>query len=357
MGVLASVRGFAGSEWARFRRRRAIPVNPEFLPPRLRSHPRPEDFAPSGSFTATVPVTLYWGRERNVDLYPVPPQGIPHWLGRFDWVVGFEYGWANTEEFPHSVFCEPAYLPSLLAYLRKRWPTPPESTSLLAAGAGPDYLLSWHRHRVIQNLRAYFTPIFYEAKDIDAAGVGVMPIGFTEHYTRANADLVLGLAQTLRRTVNTGPMTPSVLAAWGAWWPGLDGLIPDRSSAREFASSSPLVTESQFASTEWFEALSHFDFMLCPLGNGVQAPKMVEALLMGCIPIVTRHAAFVELSRRGMPLLIVNQWNDITEELLRREYPTLFAQTWEFRRRLLNLDEWWRFSFPRDLPAGGLTVT
>ena len=276
----------------------------------------------------------------------MPPQGIPHWLARFDWVVGFEYGWADSDTYPRSVFCEPAYLPAFLSYLKRRWPTPPDSRSLLASGAGPDYLLSWHRRRVIKGLAHYFPSIYYEAKDIDLPEVHVMPIGFTEHYIRSNGPEVLQLARSLQRQAGSPDQTPSVLAAWGAWWPGLDGLIPDRAKARQFAESSPLVVHEQMTSTSWFEALCRFDFMLCPLGNGVQAPKMVEALLMGCIPIVTRHPTFVELQQRGMPMLIVEEWTDLTEGVLLEVYPRLFSETGEFRKHLLDLDKWWSFSFP-----------
>jgi hypothetical protein len=123
-------------------------------------------------------------------------------------------------------------------------------------------------------------------------------------------------------------------------------MIPDRRRAADFAAASPFVTQQQLGSSEWFEALTHFDFMLCPLGNGIQAPKMVEALLMGCIPIVTRHPSFDELERRGMPILVVDRWDDITEGLLSSAYPKFFPQVMKFRTKLLNLDDWWSFSFP-----------
>lgn len=340
-----------GAELARYRRNKSLAPNPDYLPPRLRDRPQVSDFAPSGSLAATLPVTLYWGMERNTDLYGLTPPGIPHLLGRFDWVVGFEYGWANTNEFPGSVLCEPAHVPALLSYLKQRWPSAPSSHSLLAVAVGPDYLLSWQRRRVMSALGSYFPHIYYEAKDIDLPDVGVMPMGFTEHYTRANADRVLNLALNLKREARPNNETPSVLAAWGAWWPGLDGLIPDRAQAREFAASSPLVTVEQLASDDYFQALTRFDFLVCPLGNGIQVPKMVEALLMGCIPMATRHATFVELQQRGMPMLLVDSWEDVTAELLRKEYPALFEQAWQFRACLLDLDRWWTFSFPDVPPA------
>lgn len=339
-------KSLAGQELARWRRRRAFPTRCEYLPPQLRKHPDSRDFAADGSLAATLPVSLYWGMERNVDLDGVRPPGIPRWLGFFDWVVGFEYGWADTGQFPESVFCEPRYVPELLAFLSKTWPSPPKSKSLLAITIGPDYLLSWQRKKLIRQCGDYFACIFYEAKDVDLDHVQTLPMGLTEHYSRSNADYVLALAQGLSRQPPTPSEELSVLAAWGAWWPGLDDLIPDRQEARAFAASSDLVTTGQFPSNEWFDALTTYDFMMCPLGNGIQASKMIEALLMGCIPIATRHPTFVELYERGMPMLLVNEWTDLNENRLREAHEKLFPRVMEFRETLLNLEKWWEFSFP-----------
>lgn len=343
---LGEFKRFVGQDIARRRRRKAFPIIENYLPPKLRPHPSLLDFAAPGTLVAELPVTLYWGMERNVDLDGVSPPGIPHWLGRFDWVVGFEYGWADTERFPNSVFCEPQYLPKLLAFLKRRWPTPPQSQSLLAVAVGPDFLLSWQRRTLMKDLSRYFPCISYEAKDIPFPGISVLPTGLMEHYSRGNADHVLALVRSLERTERAPGDGLSVLAAWGAWWPGLDDLIPDRRRAREFASASPIVTAEQFPSSEWFEALTRFDFMLCPLGNGIQAPKMVEAIMMGCIPIATSHPTFVELEQRGMPMLLLGDWEELTEELLSEVYTDLFRRVTAFRESILDLDLWWEFSFP-----------
>ena len=346
LGVLWSVRASLGQALTRARRRRALTTRDEFSPPQLRPYPDASEFASPGELTAVVPVNMYWGKERYFELDGFQPAGIPLWLSRFDWVVGFEYGWADTTKLPETVFCEPSYLPRLLAFLKQRWPKVPSAPRLLVASAGPDVLLSWHKKRLLKELGQYFTCIFYEAKDIDVPGVHVMPIGFTEHYLRSAAPHILGLAHGIRREMKSGSDQLSVLAAWGTWWPTLDDVIPDRRAAREFAATSPLVTQRQVSSKEWFDALSQFDFMLCPLGNGVQAPKMMEAILMGCIPIVTRHPIFLELQQRGVPLMVVGEWEEATEARLRESYATLFPSVMDFRKKLLNLDEWWSFNFP-----------
>ena len=346
VGVVAAARSAVGRGVARARRRRAFPVNANFLPPNLPSCPEAADFAPEGSLTARVPVTLYWGLDRNVEMDGFRPVGVPHWLGRFDWVVGFGWGWADTSRLPSSVYCEPTYLPALLTYLTSRWPDAWDPSGLLVVGAGPDFLLSWQSRKVLRGLRRYFSCVYYEAMDVEVPGVSIMPIGLTEHYVRSHAPYVMDLAQNLRRQRKPLGSPLTVLAAWGAWWPGLDALIPDRRAAREFAASSDLVTQQQLSSAEWFDALARFDFMLCPLGNGVQAPKLIEALLMGCVPIATRHPAWMELQSRGVPMLLVDDWKHLTQGLLQNSYPSLFPRVMEFRQKLLDLDQWWSFSFP-----------
>ena len=346
VGFISAARTLVGQEIARYRRQKTFPVNPNYLPSRLRSQPAASDFAPRSTLAGSLPVTLYWGMERNVDLDGVRPPGIPRWMGRFDWVIGFEYGWANTANFPRSVLCEPTYLPQLLAYIKRKWPDPDTNFSLLAVTVGPDFLLSWQRKSLMRELKKYFSCVFYEAKDLESSSVSVLPMGIIEHYSRANAGRVMDLAQGLSRHPCAGDQVPSVLAAWGAWWPGLDELVSDRRLAREFASRSPLVTEGILSSDEWFAALAEYDFMLCPMGNGVQTSRLMEGLLMGCIPIATKHPTFVELQERGVPLLLIEAWDDIDESLLMDSYVFLFPEVQRFRTCLFDLESWWSLSFP-----------
>ncbi len=73
---------------------------------------------------------------------------------------------------------------------------------------------------------------------------------------------------------------------------------------------------------------------------------------MGCIPIATRHPTFVELERRGVPLFLVEAWEFIDDAMLVEAYESLFPKVQEFRQHLLDLDEWWSFSFPCHQHAG-----
>lgn len=73
--------------------------------------------------------------------------------------------------------------------------------------------------------------------------------------------------------------------------------------------------------------MTQFAFVLSPFGNGMDCHRTWEALLCGCIPIV-RTNVFKELFE-GLPVLIVDRWEDIT--------PSLLKQTvYEFKLKHLN---------------------
>jgi GR25 family glycosyltransferase involved in LPS biosynthesis len=81
---------------------------------------------------------------------------------------------------------------------------------------------------------------------------------------------------------------------------------------------------------------SKYAFVISPHGNGLDCHRTWEALALGCIPIVKTSpldSLFYEL-----PILIVNQWSDVTQELLIntvQEYKTK-----QFNMEKLKLSYW-----------------
>lgn len=98
-------------------------------------------------------------------------------------------------------------------------------------------------------------------------------------------------------------------------------LCPDRFNDRVSAVSTIpneiLHQQTHFLprTTTW-KNMTNFAFVLSPFGNGKDSHRTWEALLCGCIPIV-RTSIFSELFY-GLPVLIVNDWIDITPELLEK---------------------------------------
>ena len=311
-----------------------------FLPGRLRKAPYPEEFVASSHLFAQVPCTRYWHWERQTVVEEAIPPGIPWWLSRFDWVVGFAHGWADTQVVPRSVFCHPGCLDGLRDFLLAQGQSMPmEKGSILVTG-GEDTRLSTQKASTVRELSRYFSEIYYEAKDCNFGSVRLMPIGLQEFYLR-------GVEGDFRHWMDHCPEKKErVLAAWGAWWPHLNETIPDRRAAFAFAQDHSFVETGVYPRREYLERVATSRFLLCPRGNGVQAPKLIEALLLGCLPICTRHTSSAELQSRGMPLVLVDRWEELTPQRLESEWENHREALTDFQRTLRSLDRWWSFSFP-----------
>jgi hypothetical protein len=73
-------------------------------------------------------------------------------------------------------------------------------------------------------------------------------------------------------------------------------------------------------------------FVLSPAGGGLDCHRTWEALILGCIPIVKRFNIPLENVYSDLPVLIVDSWEDVTEELL-------VATIADFSSRQFNYDK------------------
>jgi len=79
-------------------------------------------------------------------------------------------------------------------------------------------------------------------------------------------------------------------------------------------------------------------FVFCPPGNGLDTHRVWEALYLGAIPIVkncVHYRAF-----RDLPILMVNEWWEVTEEMLNNVYAEY--QTKTFCEDKLKMSYWKR---------------
>ena len=74
----------------------------------------------------------------------------------------------------------------------------------------------------------------------------------------------------------------------------------------------------------WFE-MSNFYFVISPHGNGLDCHRTWEALALGCIPIVKKSWLSVGKLYENLPVLVVENWSDITLELLEKTKERLFT--------------------------------
>lgn len=78
------------------------------------------------------------------------------------------------------------------------------------------------------------------------------------------------------------------------------------------------------------------NYVICPRGNGIDTHRMWECLYMGTIPIVVKNIN--NWFYNDMPILYVNDWEEVTEKLLRDMLPTFKNGKWNWKK--LTFDYW-----------------
>ena len=66
---------------------------------------------------------------------------------------------------------------------------------------------------------------------------------------------------------------------------------------------------------EFLTEMKDHKFMICPQGHGIDCHRNWELLYMRRVPVMKQSPYFARLMR-GFPVLFVDRWEDITEELL-----------------------------------------
>lgn len=74
-------------------------------------------------------------------------------------------------------------------------------------------------------------------------------------------------------------------------------------------------------------------YALCPRGCGVDTHRFYECIYLGCIPIVIRTNTVFDRLYNVFPCLIVDKWEDVTEELLDKEYLECSAKMRRFHEK------------------------
>ena len=88
--------------------------------------------------------------------------------------------------------------------------------------------------------------------------------------------------------------------------------------------------------THNWQNISQHTFVLSPCGNGLDCHRTWEALCLGSIPII--KCGFFSQMFQDLPVLIVNEWTDITRELLDKTIEEF--KNCEFNYNKLALGYW-----------------
>jgi len=97
-----------------------------------------------------------------------------------------------------------------------------------------------------------------------------------------------------------------------------------------------VIEKDNIPRKETWKNMTKYAFVVSPHGNGLDCHRTWEALVLGCIPVVKTSS--LDVLYDELPVLIVNNWYDINEELLKSTIQEFKIR--EFKYEKLRLDYW-----------------
>lgn len=263
---------------------------------------------------------------------------IPRAMREFDWRLGFD---PETDDAaaksPTSVFLK--LDPESHDEAQKLVQTCKDSgglkESIIVLGGGVP--LSKARPWLKKLMSAcQFKKTYYEGVDVRMEGVNALPSGLNEMF--------VGMAgeETVMKTIKAatlGTKPRGILAATNYLSRGRRTTHSHSLSA--WIKKTCWAPRSEpLAPREYWTRLAASRFVFVPFEKRPQNTKMYEALLVLTIPICERTVAVEQLQETGFPVVIVDDWEEVTPESLKSWYAQLAPKLVPFRERLLT-ERWY----------------
>ena len=138
--------------------------------------------------------------------------------------------------------------------------------------------------------------------------------------------------EAVLRGIHGGDRIPKIYVNFGAF-----DKYGDRNSAMSTIPKELMTVHlKQVPRTLVWKFMAKHAFVLSPFGNGMDCHRTWEALVLGAIPIVRGHQ-FDELFA-DLPVLIVDEWKDVTAELLTATLEAFKGRS--FKKERLELAYW-----------------
>ncbi len=96
-----------------------------------------------------------------------------------------------------------------------------------------------------------------------------------------------------------------------------------------------MVQDHRISYSEYFGKISQCRFVICPRGNAIDCHRNWEVLYMKRVPVMKTHPYLLKLFE-GYPVLFVNDYAEVTEELL-KDNENLFTQAQQIDLTQLTL--------------------
>lgn len=112
----------------------------------------------------------------------------------------------------------------------------------------------------------------------------------------------------------------------------LTSSYPERKAILKLFEDRPFCYRTQpGTNTEiYLEEMSHCKFTLSPRGIAIDCFRTWEALLVGSIPIV--QSSQLDVLYKDLPVLIIKNWRQVTEEFLNQKYKEITAKKYNIEK-------------------------
>lgn len=182
---------------------------------------------------------------------------------------------------------------------------------------------------------------FAQNKDFEHPKIRALPIGLDLHSkwiepTIWGGGMILpALQEQELRSILTDslPWAQRAPLAYCDWVMALDR--GDRQECKERIESCICVypQESIARSQAWAQQ-AQFEFVVSPAGAGTDCHRTWEALALGCVPIV-KQSGITSLFD-DLPVIVVQDWSEVTRELLDAKRQEMQTQTFDFSTLLMS---------------------
>ena len=88
--------------------------------------------------------------------------------------------------------------------------------------------------------------------------------------------------------------------------------------------------------SEMYKNMAEYAFVISPFGNGLDCIRTFEALCVGCIVIMQRSC--LDIIYEDLPVLVVDEWTDINEQLLQDTLSSFSNKTFNYDK--LTMEYW-----------------
>lgn len=112
---------------------------------------------------------------------------------------------------------------------------------------------------------------------------------------------------------------------------------PERKKIRDhFLASAFCNNGSPCRFNQYIKETAHHKFTISPPGLGPDCYRIYESLLVGTIPVV-QHS-YMDYMYEGLPVLFIDNWDEVTEEFLHKKYDEITAKKYDPKR--LYMEYW-----------------